>query len=339
MLSSRDVTVIIATKDRETGLRSTLQSLRQQLSPVAQTVIVDDGSHYDVSAVVSEFSDLQITLLRNDVSEGPGSARNRGCVHAAGKFLAFIDDDVVADPHWLESHLEALAGERNVVSIGPLLAPPDWKPTPWNRWEAATIAHEYERMIRGDYKPTFRQLFTGNAVVPRALFEAAGGFDPRFRRAEDVELGIRIEGAGATFRFTPEAKGWHYSYRTLAAWQSIPRQYAFYDRVIDAMHRPGWLEDLEAERRNRNRVANVFYRAASTPLVGPIASSSAIWTGIGLSRGITMRAGQRMLTLGWLGAYMHALNTSKREQSQDEIRRTFQAPLRGNHVDAMSTWP
>src|SRR6185295_4881663 len=95
-------------------------------------------------------------------------------------------------------------GPHSVV-IGPLAAPPDWRPTPWNRWEAETVEAEYDRMIRGVYEPTWRQFFTGNAFLRRADFLDAGGFNETFRRAEDIELGYRLHRLGCEFVFEPEA--------------------------------------------------------------------------------------------------------------------------------------
>jgi tRNA uridine 5-carboxymethylaminomethyl modification enzyme len=44
-------------------------------------------------------------------------------------------------------------------------------------------------MVDGVYDPTWRQFFTGNAVVRRDYLVDAGGFDESFTRAEDIELG------------------------------------------------------------------------------------------------------------------------------------------------------
>jgi GT2 family glycosyltransferase len=301
------VDVVIATRNRPARLQRTLTSLATQVGGGLDRVfVVDDGGVPPAQTCVDAPSALDIRFLRMAEPGGPARARNAGVAESQAEFVAFIDDDVDADPGWLQQHLGAIRAAPTTISIGPLLAPPDWRPTPWNRWEARTIAHEYRRMERGDYAPTFRQFFTGNAVVPRALFEAAGGFDERFLRAEDVELGIRLKRAGGHFVFTPGAIGWHYAWRSLTSWRSIPRQYAFYDQVIGALHDPGWGAMIDRELAGRSGATRAFLRAARTGAAGPIFTSMATYAGIALSRRPLLPIGQRLLSLAWQAEYVRA---------------------------------
>jgi GT2 family glycosyltransferase len=300
------VEVIIATRNRHARLARTLDSLARQVGgPPALVTVVDDASEPPVEGSVPIPAGLPVRIVRLDESGGPARARNLGARASSATLLAFVDDDVDADPLWLQQHLVA-ASHAATVSIGPLLAPPDWRPTPWNRWEAATLANEYRRMARGEYQATFRQFFTGNAVVPRALFEASGGFDERFLRAEDVELGIRLERAGARFAFTSAAIGWHYAHRSLASWRKIPRQYAFYDGVIGALHDPGWGAMIDRELAGRSGTTRAFLRVARTGLAGAAVTGAALYGGIVLSRGPVLPIGQRLLSLAWQAEYVRA---------------------------------
>ena len=89
-------------------------------------------------------------------------------------------------------------------------------------------------MRRGDYPCTPRQLFTANASLPRARFLETGGFDASFSRAEDVELGYRLEALGMSFVFDADARVWHYPERSFASWRAVPYRYGQADV---AMHR------------------------------------------------------------------------------------------------------
>lgn len=68
------------------------------------------------------------TRVRN-VAEGnrnPATRRNRAASVAAGEILAFIDDDALADPHWLANACAYLDAHPDVLAIGgPDPAPPD----------------------------------------------------------------------------------------------------------------------------------------------------------------------------------------------------------------------
>jgi hypothetical protein len=111
-----------------------------------------------------------------------------------------------------------------VVVLGPL-ASLDHYDQPWVTWEQKKLEAQYAAMERGDWAPTFRQFWTGNASVARAHLEAAGGFDPSFLRAEDVELGRRLHERGVGFRFNPKARALHHAERSLPAWEAMHRSY------------------------------------------------------------------------------------------------------------------
>jgi hypothetical protein len=96
---------------------------------------------------------------------------------------------------------------------------------PWLRWESVTLAKQYDAMEAGLFRPTPWQFYTGNASLLREHVVRAGGFDPRFRRAEDIELGFRLERLGLTFAFQRNAEGRHLSRRSYTAWLDAARQY------------------------------------------------------------------------------------------------------------------
>jgi GT2 family glycosyltransferase len=156
-------------------------------------------------------------------------ARNRGVANARGELIVFVDDDVVPLPELLDEHARSHAAEANLVVIGPMSPPRDWRRPAWVRWEEDLLQIQYRDMIAGKYPCTPRQLYTANASLHRDQFLAVGGFDARFKRAEDVELGYRLRDAGARFMFNPRANVMHYASRSFEAWLRTPHQYGRYD--------------------------------------------------------------------------------------------------------------
>lgn len=270
-MSAPTVDVVIATYNRQPRLLRTLASLQRQSVSGFGLIVIDDGSSPPVADTVPQSlaAALGVRFFATGGNRGPAAARNLGIAASSADLIAFIDDDVDADPDWLETHLahHARASEPT-VTIGPLLAPADWKPTAWNRWEASKLTVEYERMERGEYAPTWRQFFTGNAVAPRRLLIGAGGFNEALRRAEDIELGLRLDRLGACFVFEPRAKGWHYAHRPRTAWLANAEAYAKVDVTIDRLYPElGWLHLIDTEMARRAPLSRAA-RSLATRLVG-----------------------------------------------------------------------
>ena len=91
---------------------------------------------------------------------------------------------------------------------------------------------QYDAMNAGVYAPTSRQFYTGNASLPRDRFLEVGGFDSRFRRAEDVELAHRLDGIGLHWVWNPHAVGHHYADRTFASWLRTAHDYGVNEVVF-----------------------------------------------------------------------------------------------------------
>ena len=58
---------------------------------------------------------------------------------------------------------------------------------------------------------------------------AVGGFDEKFKRQEDVELGFRLAQHGLGFRFESRADGYHRPIRTYESWLNTPYLYGVRD--------------------------------------------------------------------------------------------------------------
>ena len=278
------IDVVIPTFDRPDSLLRCLRALADQSFRDFTAIVVDDASPIPVEDAIDADlrASLDLTVLRVEENGGPGRARNVGVRHGHAPMICFIDDDIVIAPDVLARHREAVARDERLVAIGSLIEPADANPAPWIRWEAAGLEEQYRAMVAGEFAPTWRQFYTGNAALSRKAFEAAGGFDQRLRRAEDIEFAWRLDRAGCQFRFDAAAHGLHYADRTLSAWLRIPRAYAQMHVAIDQLHpESDWLKiiDWEAGRRGRflrrvarfaglgDRLAAVAGRA-SQPLAG-----------------------------------------------------------------------
>jgi len=254
-MSGPKVSVVVPTYNRLRRLQRVLTALDEQTTPRSkyEVIVVSDGSTDGTDEHLRAKQTDHFVFVAQE-NAGPAAARNRGVELARGDLVLFIDDDVIASPDLVEAHLTSHAehGPDRVV-IGPMLTPPDFDMTSWVRWEQAMLYKQYDAMKRGDYQPTFRQFYTGNASVPREELLQVGGFDVRFRRAEDVELSYRLRDAGLGFVFNPDAIGWHYAERPFQSWLQNAHDYGANDVIFARDHGRGLVLDLvrkEVQRRH-----------------------------------------------------------------------------------------
>jgi hypothetical protein len=110
------VSVVISTLNRAESLRRTLLALRYQRYPTFEVVVVEGPSKDDATEqVVGELAGALRYVRCPDLNLS--RSRNLGIEAASGEIVAFIDDDAIPEPRWLEQLVAAYA-EPTVAGAG-----------------------------------------------------------------------------------------------------------------------------------------------------------------------------------------------------------------------------
>lgn len=283
------VSVVMPTYNRRERVRAAIEALdRQHVDVPFEIVVVSDGSTDGTDELLRSVETRVPLSAVVQENGGPATARNRGVDAATGELIVFVDDDVVAADGMLQAHVDAhrALGDQ-VVVVGPMLDPPGFSMVPWVRWEQAMLAKQYAALEAGEYEATARQFYTGNASVRRRHLLAAGGFDPAFRRAEDVELAYRLADRGLTFAYEPSAVGLHHADRSYAAWRSAAYLYGRNDVVFARDRGRAWIYPFMARKYREHHRA---LRAAIAVAVRADVTRASL---IGVAR-TAMRIGDRL---------------------------------------------
>jgi len=238
------ISVVIPTYNRVERWPAVLRALLSQTLAFDdfEVVVVSDGSTDGTDDLLESVDTPFDLVFERQDNAGPAAARNRGVELARSPIILFLDDDIVATPSLIERHLSHhREGRDDLAVIGPMLSPPEVELSPPIKWEQAMLYKQYDAMGRGEYGPSYRQFFTGNASVRRTSLQAAGGFDLRFRRKEDVELAYRMHVRGVKFLFDPEAAAHHYAERSFRSWLSIAHDYGVNDVLFARDYPESWL--------------------------------------------------------------------------------------------------
>ncbi len=98
-----NVSVIIPCFNRRTMLPAALDSVLAQTEPLAEIIVVDDGSTDGSQGVVRQYAaDTNgLVQLIEQENAGPSAARNRGLAVSRGDYVAFLD----ADDLWMSTKI------------------------------------------------------------------------------------------------------------------------------------------------------------------------------------------------------------------------------------------
>jgi len=180
------VSVIIPTHNRCRYLSEAVDSVLAQTYPHLEIFIVDDGSTDDTPQVLEKYGN-KIKYLRQEC-RGVCVARNNAIRQAAGKYVAFLDDDDVWLPQKLEKEVAFLESHEDhgfVFSSFRYFS--DEKADMGERRR-----NEYEEM-------TYEYLYNQNLIFSTSLvtmrkecLDRFGLFDEGLVQSADYDLWLRI---------------------------------------------------------------------------------------------------------------------------------------------------
>ena len=228
-VSPNNVSVIICayTEARWDDLIAAVASLRQQTIAPRDVIIVVDHNPALLARAHRHFAEVApVIVVDNGEQRGLSGARNSGIAAARGAIIAFLDDDAVAAPEWLE-RLTAGYADPRVVATGGKINPL------WQAGRPAWFPREFDWVVGCTYKgmperdAPVRNLIGCNMSFRREAFDAVGGFRSGIGRVgarpvgcEETELCIRVSQhwPDRVLLYIPSAAVGHHVPRSRGSW-------------------------------------------------------------------------------------------------------------------------
>lgn len=186
----RSVTAIIATYNRGRLIEQAIDSVLEQREPVAQLIVVDDGSTDDTATRLRRYGE-RIEYIRKP-NGGKASAINLALPRARAEWVWLFDDDDIALPEGTRLLLDALDHERRADFSfgGQVIAEegPDGRLV--GHRVVAPRANGGDSLLL-DVLTAFSFRLQAMLIRRRGLLEA-GGLDERYLRGQDYELIVRL---------------------------------------------------------------------------------------------------------------------------------------------------
>ena len=211
------ISAINCTHNGVRHLGKAIESLVNQsmLEERYEIIIVDNCSTDSTKKVIDSFANVKNIRYIPEATLGLSFARNAGWSSARGKYIAYLDDDAVASPTWLEKIVEAFESIKpRPGCIGGGVDPMWEAPRPsWVSDELVIVLTIVNWSDTPQFLTDLNQKFLvgTNIAIPVEILEEVGGFVAGLDRVGknllsggDVFLQKQILKAGYTCYYHPE---------------------------------------------------------------------------------------------------------------------------------------
>lgn len=190
------VSFVVPVHNAVSSVGFALSSILGQSYSNFEAVVVDDGSTDSTADIVAAYTDPRVRLFRKRQG-GPSSARNLGIREAKGEYIAFLDDDDILFPTYLDDCVNIMRSSsgRSIVTSNAYYLFPTGRisdKVTFHSGELPKPARQLDHLLRSNFVCIM-------SVIPKKVFDQVGLFDEALGRAEDWDLWLRAALNGWTF--------------------------------------------------------------------------------------------------------------------------------------------
>ena len=183
------VSVIMPVYNGEKFLAEAIESILAQTFTDFELIIVDDGSTDGSVAIIRdcEKRDIRVRSLRFERNMGAAQARNRGLDAARGEFVTGMDCDDISLPQRLGKQVAYLQAHPEIGALGVSAQVVYQDLSPENKLGMPRTHPHIAFNI-----PLGWSIIGASVMMRRDLVTAVGGYDPRYRVGDDMDLAARL---------------------------------------------------------------------------------------------------------------------------------------------------
>lgn len=213
------ISLVICTYNRDKYLPEALESIRMQVAPkdLFELIIVDNNSTDNTASIAGSFiknnPDLQ-TAYHFEENKGLSFARNRGIKEAVAPVIAYVDDDAILSPGYIQqlatffdSYKDAAGSGGKVIPKYESGHPPVWM----NHFLNGFVGyHNFgENIVLYDKKMKYPP--GCNMAYKKEILLEAGGFNNDLKfRSDDKYIFHKIKEYSDKIYYVPDAWLFHY---------------------------------------------------------------------------------------------------------------------------------
>ena len=188
-MTSPRVSVVMSVYNGDHYLRDAIESILHQTFSDFEFIIIDDGSTDGTWAILTDYDDPRIRVVKNDVNLGLVRSLNKGLALARGEYIARMDADDISLSERLDKQVQFMDRNPVIGVLGTDIELINEFGTAYNEFKPPSIPTQSRAV---NWTLFFRCCIHHPTVVARrTVLECLGGYSLDFAHAEDYEFWLR----------------------------------------------------------------------------------------------------------------------------------------------------
>lgn len=254
MRQKSNISIITVNYNGRKDTKALIESLQNHLFIPYELIVVDNGSQENEAALLQELFPT-IHAIRSNTNRGFAGGNNLGIQEATGKYLLFLNNDVIIKNDSIKYLVEELEQNPTWGGVSPKILYADTPEllqfagcTPLSRITLRNKQIGYKEKDHGQYEQTkiIPYLHGAAMCIRREVIEQVGPMsEDYFLYYEELDWCTRITNKGYLLAYVPEAKVYHKESRTTGQDSPLKAYYMTRNRLLYA-------------RRNRKRAEYIL---------------------------------------------------------------------------------
>ena len=181
-----DLSVVIIARNEETTIGRNLEVISREIAGKNAEIILVDSASSDRTVEIARTYPVRIVHLEPSPLLSPAAGRYIGTILSRGRFVFFLDGDMILIPGWLEKGLKELEQESLAGVAGRIY------------W--VLPGEDVSREHPDDFPLGDIRGIGLSAIYRRDALTTRGTFNPYIKGEEEIELGFRLIQGGYSLK-------------------------------------------------------------------------------------------------------------------------------------------
>jgi glycosyltransferase involved in cell wall biosynthesis len=188
-----NISVVMAVYNGEQYVEHSINSILEQTYQDFELIVVDDGSTDSTWDILQSFSDSRMKIFRLSPNGGAAKAMNYAVLQSSGKWIAIQDADDWSHPDRLTVQAKYVGDHPKIAVLGTRISCFGDKNISTDHLERA------EKLLnRTGRKKMYKERYSicplchGTALISKAKFLEAGGYDTSYKITYDYDLWLKL---------------------------------------------------------------------------------------------------------------------------------------------------